>query len=60
MYILWSPKMQGWLSLSGNYTTDQEQARQFDRPAALVQCKRFRTNDSHGLLPVSLDDMAAI
>ncbi len=58
-YILYSGKNQGWLSVSGNYGSDLEQARHFSRDEALAMVKRHRDQAGYQLIPVMLDDLGA-
>lgn len=60
MYVLWSGKMQGWFTTSGNYSNDLDQAQRFERTAALVFARKHKTQGAHGMLPVALADLEAI
>jgi hypothetical protein len=60
MYLLWSGKMQGWLSTAGNYVSDMEQALRTDRETALGYCRKHKSQAGYQLLPVALADLEAV
>lgn len=60
MYILWSGRLQGWLTRGSTYSSDQAEARRFPRDEAIEMCKRHKQQAGYGLLPVREEDLAAI
>lgn len=59
-YLLWSPKMQGWMTPAGNYSTDQAEALILLRTDAILYCRKHKASDRYGLLPISLADLEAM
>lgn len=59
MYLLWSPRMQGWLSRSGNYVSTQDHAAKYSRDDALALAVRHMNTGwaEYGLLPVCETDL---
>ena len=57
-YILWSGRLQGWLTTGSTYSSDQAEARQFGRTEALVMVERHKNQGGYTLLPIRLDDLA--
>jgi hypothetical protein len=57
IYLLYSPRSQGWLSRAGNYNSDITQARTFDREAALAMVRKHKSQGAHNMLPVRQEDL---
>lgn len=56
-YILWSSRLNGWLTTQSTYSTDQAEARKFSRDSALQMVRKHRREGGYTLLPVSLEDL---
>ena len=61
-YLLWSGRLNGWLSNAGTYVSLAADAREFEHEEALAYCRRHYNSGTvmYGLLPVSLADVKAI
>ncbi len=58
-YVLWSIRGQGWLTATGNATSDIANAQQFPKSKALARVRASKDFDGRpGLLPISTDDLA--
>lgn len=57
LYLLYSPRGQGWFTKSSTYSSDIKQARELPRSMALDYVKRHRTDAGHMMIPVRLADM---
>jgi hypothetical protein len=57
VYILWSPRSQGWLTKSSNYSTDINDARVFNREDAIAMRKKHASDAGYNLLPIRQEDM---
>jgi hypothetical protein len=55
-YYIASLKLSGWMSKTGQYTTDLKDAREFDRMEALIMVKKQR-NGGNVVVPVRKEDM---
>lgn len=61
MYILYSTRMQGWLTQSSTYSSEHSFAKQFMLNEALEMCARHRIGDGvFGLLPIQLSLLETI
>lgn len=60
MYILWSPRLQGWFTRSHTYSSDQAEAKQLTRDEALALARKHKNQGGYNLLPVRLEDLEAI
>jgi hypothetical protein len=61
-YLLWSGRLNGWLSNAGTYVSGAADAREFDHGEALEYCRRHFNSGTiaYGLLPVALSDVKQI
>lgn len=61
-HILWSGRMAGWLSPSGNYISVLKDARIFSYEEAIEYCVVHYKNGfaEFGLLPIALEDLDKI
>jgi len=57
VYLLYSPRGQGWFTNSSTYSSDISQAKHFTRRDALQMRARHTTDAGHNMLPVRLEDM---
>ena len=57
MYILWSGRLQGWLTRGSTYSSDQAEARKFSRDEALAMVERHKNQGGYTLLPIRLEDL---
>lgn len=60
IYLLYSPRGQGWFTASSTYSSDISQAKRMPRDIALAMVKKHRTDAGHNMLPVRLSDMEAV
>lgn len=59
IYYLASLKLSGWLTKTGQYSSDIKSAQEYTREAALATASRHRSNH-HILVPVRKRDMEEI
>lgn len=57
IYILYSPRGQGWFTTTSTYSTDISQARKFTRSEALEMRRKHTTDAGHNMIPVRYEDM---
>lgn len=60
IYLLYSPRMQGWFTKHSTYSSDMNEAKVWDREDAIAMCKRQKTQGGYNMIPVRQRDMAAI
>ena len=60
VYLLYSPKANGWLTRSSTYSTDLKEAWVGDRAEALRICKLHRDQAGRNMIPVRQEDINAI
>jgi len=60
MYLLYSPKAQGWFTKSSTYSTDVNDAMLFHRDAAILMCKKHKSEAGRNMLPVRQEDVLAV
>jgi len=59
-YVMYSLRLNGWLSKHGNYTSDRNNAEVLPRDQALARCRRHKDDRGLSLIPVALEDLDAI
>lgn len=61
-YLLWSGRLNGWLSNAGTYVSGANDAREFSHAEAIEYCKRHYNTGAvlYGLLPVAVSDVNTI
>ena len=54
-YVLWSTRFSGWVSTTGTYTTELDNAKRFGYDEILAKCQRTydKNNKAFGLIPVA-------
>lgn len=57
IYLLYSPRSQGWLTKSSTYSSDISEAKTFSRNEALLMVKRQRDKAGYNLLPIRQEDI---
>ena len=60
VYLLFSPKANGWLTASSTYSTDIKDAMVIDRNEAIRICKLHITQAGRNMIPVRQEDIDAI
>lgn len=60
MYILWSGKLQGWLTRSSTFSSERKDARQLTQEEAIEMAARHYGSGGNNLLPVEVDMMNEI
>ena len=60
MYLLFSPKANGWLTKQSTYSTDIKEALVTNRDEALRICKLHRDQAGRNMIPVRQEDINAI
>jgi hypothetical protein len=57
IYLLYSPRGQGWFTNSSTYSSDISQAKIFSREDALAMVRKHKHQGSHNMLPVRQEDI---
>lgn len=57
IYLLYSPRGQGWFTKSSTYSSDIKDARVFTRDDALAMVKKHKVQGAHNMLPVRQEDI---
>ena len=60
IYLLYSPRMQGWFTKMSTYSSDLKDARPFDRDEAIAMCKKQKSQGGYNMIPVRQEDMEEI
>ena len=56
VYVLWSNRFSGWVSSTGTYTTELDNAKRFEYDDAIFRCRRSydKANKAFSTIPVPL------
>jgi hypothetical protein len=57
IYLLYSPRGQGWFTNSSTYSSDISQAKIFSREDALAMVRKHKHQGSHNMLHVRQEDI---
>lgn len=57
IYLLYSPRGQGWFTQASTYSSDIKEAKQMPRDIALAMVRKHKTQAGHNMIPVRLADM---
>lgn len=61
-YLLWSGRLNGWLTNAGTYVSTVSEARRFSHEEAILMCKRHYRSSmvEYGMIPVAEADALEI
>lgn len=57
IYLLYSPRGQGWFTNSSTYSSDIKEARTFSRREALMMVQKHKHQGAHNMIPVRQEDI---
>lgn len=60
LYAIWSVKAGGWLTKSGNYSSEYANAKRVSRGEAIAACAVHVSEKNFGWLPVYCNDLDQI
>ena len=58
VYLLYSPRGQGWFTKSSTYSSDISHAMTFTRRDAILMVRKHKERGAHNMLPVRQEDLA--
>lgn len=57
MYLIYSVKMNGWITAAGIYTSEVKDAKRFSRADAIRSCRVHYSGGNFGWVPVYENDL---